>query len=37
MIANLAYFAKLLKEHPIDTNLNELRELAKKESDHKKH
>ncbi|QKJ30611.1 flavodoxin family protein [Mucilaginibacter mali] len=32
MTANLAWFAKLLKDNPIDTNLNELRELAKKES-----
>lgn len=32
MTANLAWFAKLLKENPISTNLNELRELAKKES-----
>lgn len=32
MTANLAWFAKLLKEHSIDVNLNELRELAKKES-----
>jgi len=36
MIANLCWFAKLLKENPIDTNLKALRELAKKESDHKK-
>jgi multimeric flavodoxin WrbA len=32
MIANLTYFAKLLKANPIDTNVNELRQLAKKES-----
>ncbi len=35
MIANLTYFAKLLKAHPINSNLNELQKLAKKES--KKH
>lgn len=32
MIANLTWFAKLLKSNPIGTNINELRELAKKES-----
>ena len=32
MIANLTWFAKLLKENPIGSNLTELRELAKKES-----
>jgi hypothetical protein len=32
MIANLMFFAKLLKDDPITTNLNELDELAKKES-----
>jgi multimeric flavodoxin WrbA len=32
MVANLIWFAKLLKENPIATNLNEIRELAKKES-----
>jgi multimeric flavodoxin WrbA len=32
MIANLVYFAKLLKANPIDTNWNDLKELAKKES-----
>lgn len=32
MIANLTYFATLLKEHPIDTNLKELEKLAKEES-----
>jgi multimeric flavodoxin WrbA len=32
MIANLTFFAKLLKDNPITTNLNELEELAKKES-----
>src|SRR6201999_11811 len=31
MIANLTFFAKLLKANPIDSNLNELKELAKKE------
>jgi multimeric flavodoxin WrbA len=36
MVANLVYFAKMLKANPIDTNLKELRELAKKESTHKK-
>ena len=36
MIANLTYFAKLLKANPIDSNLNELKELAKKESEQKK-
>jgi multimeric flavodoxin WrbA len=33
MIANLVFFAKLLKENPITTNWNELTELAEKESD----
>lgn len=33
MIANLIFFAKLLKEHPISTNWNELTKLAEKESD----
>jgi len=33
MIANLAFFAKLLKENPIPTNWNELTKLAEKESD----
>ena len=32
MIANLTWFAKLLKENPIASNLTALRELAKKES-----
>lgn len=32
MIANLVYFANLLKSNPIDTNLKELKALAKKES-----
>jgi multimeric flavodoxin WrbA len=32
MIANLSWFAKLLKANPITTNLIELRELAKRES-----
>ncbi|ASU35111.1 flavodoxin family protein [Mucilaginibacter xinganensis] len=32
MIANLTYFAKLLKTNPIDSNLRALKELAKKES-----
>jgi multimeric flavodoxin WrbA len=32
MIANLVWFARLLKEHPIETNLNQLREQAKAES-----
>ena len=32
MIANLTYFARLLKDNPIDSNLKELRELAKRES-----
>jgi multimeric flavodoxin WrbA len=32
MIANLTWFAKLLKDNPIESNLKELRELAKKES-----
>ena len=32
MIANLTWFAKLLKANPIETNVNELRQLAKKES-----
>jgi len=36
MIANLVWFAKLLKSNPIETNINELRELAKKESEPKK-
>ncbi len=30
--ANLAWFARLLKANPISTNLNDLKELAKKES-----
>jgi multimeric flavodoxin WrbA len=33
MIANLTWFAKLLKTNPIPTNLNEIEKLAKKESD----
>ncbi|HEY4195015.1 MAG TPA: flavodoxin family protein [Mucilaginibacter sp.] len=33
MIANLVFFAKLLKENPITTNWNELTKLAEKESD----
>ncbi|GAA4341709.1 flavodoxin family protein [Mucilaginibacter gynuensis] len=33
MVANLVYFAKLLKANPIDTNLKMLKELAKQESD----
>ncbi|RWY55813.1 flavodoxin family protein [Mucilaginibacter gilvus] len=32
LVANLMFFAKLLKAHPIDTNLKELDEKAKKES-----
>jgi multimeric flavodoxin WrbA len=32
MIANLTFFARLLKENPINSNLKELREIAKKES-----
>jgi multimeric flavodoxin WrbA len=32
-IANLVWFAKLLKANPIDTNLNEIQQLAKAESD----
>jgi multimeric flavodoxin WrbA len=32
MVANLTWFAKLLKANPIGSNLKELRELAKKES-----
>lgn len=32
MIANLTFFARLLKKNPISTNWNELGELAKKES-----
>jgi len=35
MIANLVYFAKLLHANPIDTNLNDIEKLAKKESDKK--
>jgi multimeric flavodoxin WrbA len=35
MVANLTYFAKLLKNNPIPTNLKQLDELAKKESDKK--
>ncbi|MDB5091630.1 MAG: hypothetical protein JWR09_5624 [Mucilaginibacter sp.] len=31
MIANLTYFAKLLKTNPIDSNLNELQKLAKRD------
>jgi multimeric flavodoxin WrbA len=33
MIANLTFFAKLLKDNPITTNWTELEKLAKKESD----
>jgi len=33
MVANLIYFAKLLKANPIDTNINEIRKLAEKESE----
>lgn len=33
MIANLVFFAKLLKENPITTNIKELDKMAKKESD----
>lgn len=33
MVNNLVYFASVLKENPIPTNLNELIEKAKKESD----
>jgi multimeric flavodoxin WrbA len=33
MIANLVFFAKLLKENPITTDWNKLTELAEKESD----
>jgi multimeric flavodoxin WrbA len=33
MIANLTYFAKLLKENPIDTDLNKIKKLAKQESE----
>lgn len=33
MIGNLSFFASLLKAHPIDTNLKELEEIAKAESD----
>ncbi|SEB14378.1 Multimeric flavodoxin WrbA [Pedobacter hartonius] len=33
MIGNLTYFANLLKNNPIDTNLKELEEAAKAESD----
>lgn len=36
MIANLVYFAKLLKANPIPTNLKQLNELARKESDPQK-
>jgi multimeric flavodoxin WrbA len=36
MTANLAWFAKLLKDNPIGVNLKGLRAIAKKESDHKK-
>jgi multimeric flavodoxin WrbA len=32
MVANLVWFAQLLKDNPIGTNVNELRQLAKKES-----
>ena len=32
MVANLTYFAKLLKANPIDTNILEIEKLAKKES-----
>jgi multimeric flavodoxin WrbA len=35
MIANLVFFAKLLKANPITTNWNELTKLAEKESDPK--
>jgi hypothetical protein len=33
MVHNLAYFAKLLKDNPIPTNLRELYEDALKESE----
>ncbi|OOQ60746.1 flavodoxin family protein [Mucilaginibacter pedocola] len=33
-VANLLFFARLLKQHPIDTNLKELNELARAESTH---
>jgi len=33
LVANLVFFARLLKENPIDTNLNKLAEQAKQESD----
>jgi multimeric flavodoxin WrbA len=33
MVNNLVYFAKILKDNPIPTNLNELIEKAKQESD----
>jgi multimeric flavodoxin WrbA len=36
MIANLVWFAKLLKANPIETDLNEIKKLAKKESEAKK-
>ncbi len=36
MVANLTWVAKLLKSNPIATNVNELRQLAKKESTPKK-
>jgi multimeric flavodoxin WrbA len=36
MIANLVWFAKLLKANPIGTDLNEIKKLAKKESEAKK-
>jgi hypothetical protein len=33
MVNNLAFFAKLLKDNPIPTNINKLYEDALKESD----
>jgi hypothetical protein len=33
MIANLVFFAKLLKANPIPTNWNDLTKLAEEESD----
>jgi multimeric flavodoxin WrbA len=35
MVANLTYFATLLKNNPIDTNVKEIEKLAKKESSKK--
>jgi multimeric flavodoxin WrbA len=35
MVANLTWFAKLLKDNPIGTNLNEIEKLAEQESDKK--